>query len=122
MPLRDHVTGHPKPGVTVGDIGPKFGRNGNDNGYISFDKVRIPRENMLAKWSKVDIGGTFHAPPNPAIAYFSTILERVGSVNGAAGFVSHGLTIATRFAAIRRQGSSKVPEPQIIDYPVHQVR
>lgn len=122
VPLRHPVSGEPLPGVTVGDIGPKFGRDGNDNGYISFDKVRIPRANMLAKWSQVERNGTFRAPPNPAIAYFSTILERVGSVGGAASFAAHGLTIATRFAAVRRQGSNKTPEPQIIDYPVHQTR
>jgi len=29
------------PGVTVGDIGPKFGFGGVDNGYMSMDHVRI---------------------------------------------------------------------------------
>jgi acyl-CoA oxidase len=122
VPIRNPVSGEPMPGVTVGDIGPKFGRNGNDNGYISFDKVRIPRDNMLSKWAQVDREGNFRAPMSPAVAYFSTILERVGSVAGACSFVTYGLTIATRFGAVRRQGSTTVPEPQIIDYPIHQTR
>lgn len=40
-------------GVEVGDIGPKFGFNTIDNGYVKFDQVRIPRENMLMKNSRV---------------------------------------------------------------------
>ena len=40
MPIRDaaHL---PLPGITVGDIGPKFGYNGVDNGFLKFDHVRI---------------------------------------------------------------------------------
>jgi hypothetical protein len=36
--LEDHL---PLPGITVGDIGPKFGFGGVDNGYMSMDHVRI---------------------------------------------------------------------------------
>lgn len=31
----------PLPGVRVGDIGPKFGYGGVDNGYMSLDHLRI---------------------------------------------------------------------------------
>jgi len=41
------------PGVNIGDCGPKMGRDGIDNGWIQFDHVRIPREDMLMKWAKV---------------------------------------------------------------------
>lgn len=40
-------------GVESGDIGPKFGFNSNDNGYLKLSNVRIPRENMLMRYSKV---------------------------------------------------------------------
>ena len=40
-------------GIKVGDIGPKFGINANDNGFLIFDHVRIPRENMLMRFSQV---------------------------------------------------------------------
>jgi hypothetical protein len=36
--LTDHM---PMPGITVGDIGPKFGFGGVDNGYMRMDHVRI---------------------------------------------------------------------------------
>ena len=40
-------------GITLGDIGPKHGYNMIDNGFLRFDHVRVPRENMLAKNTKV---------------------------------------------------------------------
>ena len=40
-------------GVEVGDIGPKFGYGTNDNGYLRLNNVRILRENMLMRYSKV---------------------------------------------------------------------
>ena len=48
--LEDHK---PLPGVTVGDIGMKFGNgayNSMDNGVLSFDHVRIPRDQMLMRF------------------------------------------------------------------------
>ena len=41
------------PGITVGDIGNKFGFSANDNGFLKLDNVRIPRENMLMRYSQV---------------------------------------------------------------------
>ena len=40
-------------GITIGDIGPKFGYNSIDNGFLKFDCVRIPRKNMLMKYAEV---------------------------------------------------------------------
>ncbi len=41
-------------GISAGEIGPKLGLNSNDNGYlIGFDKVRIPRDQLLMKHSQV---------------------------------------------------------------------
>jgi len=37
-------------GIKTGDIGPKLGYHGKDNGWATFDQVRIPRENMLQKF------------------------------------------------------------------------
>ena len=36
--LEDHL---PLPGIRVGDIGPKFGYGGVDNGYLAMDHLRI---------------------------------------------------------------------------------
>lgn len=39
--IRALATHQPLPGVTVGDIGPKFGYNGVDNGFLRFNYVCI---------------------------------------------------------------------------------
>lgn len=44
----------PLPGVTINDMGVKFGLNGVDNAALKFSKVRIPRENMMNKYADVD--------------------------------------------------------------------
>ena len=52
VPIRDAATHLPLPGIKVGDIGPKFGYNGVDNGFLSFNHVRVPRDNMLMRFAK----------------------------------------------------------------------
>jgi hypothetical protein len=37
-------------GIKVGDIGPKFGFQGIDNGFVSFNYVRIPRDSVRVSW------------------------------------------------------------------------
>lgn len=51
--LRDEETHMPLPGIKVGEIGAKLGMNGTNNGFLGFDKVRIPRDYMLMKNAKV---------------------------------------------------------------------
>ena len=41
------------PGITLGDIGNKFGYDTIDNGFLRFNNIRIPRENMLMKYAQV---------------------------------------------------------------------
>ena len=41
--VRDLETHKALPGIEVGDIGPKFGINGIDNGYLNFVNVVIPK-------------------------------------------------------------------------------
>ncbi len=66
--LDDHTL---MPNVSTGDIGPKVygGYSYNDNGFIRFDRVRIPRFNMLAKNSKVTDKGEYIKPPNAKLSY-----------------------------------------------------
>ena len=45
------------PGIEAGDIGPKFGYNSKDNGFMLFKNVRIPRTNMLKRFAEVDKDG-----------------------------------------------------------------
>lgn len=43
LQLRDTETWKLCPGIKAGDLGPKIGYPGKNNGWASFDHVRIPR-------------------------------------------------------------------------------
>ena len=55
--IRDLETHRALPGIEVGDIGPKYGFNGKDNGYLRFDSFRIPRTDMLMRYMSIDKEG-----------------------------------------------------------------
>lgn len=115
--LEDHS---PLPGITIGDIGPKFGTNSNDNGYLSFNKIRIPRFNMLAKFSNVTSDGKYVKAPSGGGAgvYGSMTLVRGNIAAGAFGPLASAATIAIRYAAVRRQepGKEQGFERPVLDY------
>ena len=52
--LRDLETFKHMPGIKSGDIGPKIGYPSKNNGWCTFDHVRIPRNQMLMKHVAVD--------------------------------------------------------------------
>ncbi|TPX64979.1 acyl-CoA oxidase [Spizellomyces sp. 'palustris'] len=118
VPLRDRHTGRLFPGVTCGDIGAKAGRHGLDNGWIQLTQVRIPRDNMLMRWSQIDREGNITEPPNQALVYATLIAERLCTVDGTNNLCGQALTIATRYSCARRQGTSN---QQIMDYQTHYV-
>ncbi|CAH1248086.1 ACOX1 [Branchiostoma lanceolatum] len=119
--LQDHK---PLPGVTVGDIGPKFGYQGNDNGFLRFDNVRIPRDNMLMKYSRVEPDGTYVKPPSSKLAYGTMVRVRSMIVGEASESLSKAVTIAIRYSCVRRQSEMKPghPEPQVLDYVTQQYK
>ena len=93
--------------MKAGDVGPKFGRRGLDNGWISFDNVRIPRDHMMMKWTTVDEEGNLSVRGSPALAYAPLISERVLIVRDMRNHLAKGVTIATRYSAARIQGERK---------------
>ena len=42
-----------KPGIFIEDMGAKLGNNEVDSGRLKFDNIRIPRENILNRFSDV---------------------------------------------------------------------
>ena len=50
------------PGVIVGEMGPKAGLNGVDNGFVVFNNVHVPRENLLNKTGDVTKEGKYVTP------------------------------------------------------------
>jgi len=122
VPLRSLENHRPLPGITVGDIGPKFGYFGIDNGFLKMNNVRIPRENMLMGHAKVDADGTYTEPPHARLSYGTMTLIRTGIVSSSADCLSRAVTIATRYSAVRRQTPAKPngPEIKILDYITQQ--
>ena len=59
VPLRDKRTFDVLPGLIIGDCGKKNGQDGIDNGFIIFNNFRIPRENLLNRFSNVTRDGKF---------------------------------------------------------------
>lgn len=55
--------------MKVGDIGGKLGYASKDNGWLMFDNVRIPRTNMMSRFSYIDKDGTFEVRGNPKGIY-----------------------------------------------------
>ncbi|RIA93753.1 hypothetical protein C1645_690450 [Glomus cerebriforme] len=117
--LRDKKTGKLMPGVTAGDLGAKYGRNGLDNGWIQFSHIRIPRTNMMMKWAKVTKEGKYIPSINPAISYSTLIGERLSVLGTAISTCGQMLTIACRYGCVRRQGAN---DEQIMEYQSHHVR
>ncbi|KAG0238660.1 Acyl-coenzyme A oxidase (Acyl-CoA oxidase) [Actinomortierella wolfii] len=120
--LHDHTL---LPGVVIKDQGPKQGAISMDNGYARFDNVRIPRENMLMRFSKVSREGVYSKPPHPKLAYGGMTAVRSSLINHSALSMARGATIATRYCAVRRQGNVQLStglETQVLDYPSVQYR
>ncbi|KAE9597445.1 hypothetical protein Lal_00029865 [Lupinus albus] len=123
--LDDHL---PLPGITVGDIGMKFGNgayNTMDNGVLRFDNVRIPRDQMLMRVSQVTREGKLVQSKVPRqLVYGTMVYVRQTIVADASVALSRAVCIATRYSAVRRQFGSHNggPETQVIDYKTQQAR
>lgn len=106
VPLRDPKTWEHLPGIESGDIGPKFGYNSKDNGYLIFRNVRIPRENLFKRYAEVDKEGNFKVKGDLRVLYSVMLITRVTIAAVAWLTLGQALTIATRYSVVRRQFST----------------
>ncbi|BFZ55957.1 hypothetical protein PYCC9005_002998 [Savitreella phatthalungensis] len=119
VPIRDVHTHKMLPGVVVGDIGPKFGYNTMDNGFLQFNKVRIPSVNMLAKYASIDRNtGQYIKPPNSKLAYGTMTWVRSRIVMQARMVLARSATVAVRYCSIRRQFQDRDAKDQTGETPV----
>jgi acyl-CoA oxidase len=126
VPIRDD-NGAPMPGVTIGDCGRKAGLNGVDNGRLTFDHVRVPRDALLNRFGDVAEDGTYSSSITNETRRFFTMLGtlvrgRISVAGGAGTATQKALALAVRYGAVRRQ----FPDPAtgeevvVLDYLVHQ--
>lgn len=127
--LPDGSTGAFVDGVGGEDDGLKGGLNGIDNGRLHFDHVRVPRENLLARYGQVAPDGTYTSPiESPGRRFFTmlgSLVQGRVSLDGAAGVASKiALATAVRYGNERRQFSSATgsDETVLLDYGEHQRR
>ncbi|HEX6306602.1 MAG TPA: acyl-CoA dehydrogenase [Longimicrobiales bacterium] len=127
VPIRS-PDGTPLPGVALEDCGLKAGLNGVDNGRISFDHVRIPRENLLDRYGSVSEGGAYSSPiPSDGRRFFTMlgtlVAGRISIACASLSAAKSGLTIAIRYTDTRRQfGPEGGPEVPVLDYTTMQRR
>jgi acyl-CoA oxidase len=125
VPVRDG-DGEPAPGVAIEDCGRKAGLNGVDNGRLTFTRVRVPREALLNRFGDVAADGTYSSPIESDGRRFFTMLGTLirgrVSVGGSAGSATkRALTLAVRYAELRRQFDKPGGEEVVIlDYLAHQ--
>lgn len=116
-------------GVRLGDHGYKGGLKGVDNGTLSFDNYRVPRENLLNRFADVDEEGNYSSPiENPNRRFFTMLGALVRgrvTVGAAAGSAARtALGIGVNYANIRRQfaADDSLPENRLIEHRQHRLR
>jgi len=126
VPIRDE-RGDAMPGVTIGDDGPKAGLLGVDNGRLSFDHVRVPRDMLLDRYGQVAEDGTYTSSIENETRRFFTMLGtlvrgRVSVGGSASAATKLALDIAVRYGGTRRQFSAPGADREVLlnDYLVHQ--
>jgi acyl-CoA oxidase len=125
VPIRDEH-GAALPGVRIEDCGLKAGLNGVDNGRLSFDNVRVPRDNLLNRYSDVARDGTYTTLIEDQTKRFFTMLGtlvqgRISVAGGAGSATKVALAIAIRYGDARRQFAGPDGEEiRVLDYLAHQ--
>ncbi|WP_333812202.1 acyl-CoA dehydrogenase [Timonella senegalensis] len=126
---KDGSAGAMLPGVSSEDDGLKGGLNGIDNGRLAFDHVKVPLENLLARYGQVAEDGSYTSPiDSPGRRFFTmlgALVQGRVSLDGAAGSASKiALKTAITYGNQRRQftGASETEETVLMDYQTHQRR
>ncbi|KAJ1726763.1 hypothetical protein LPJ61_004977 [Coemansia biformis] len=131
VPIRSTADHSPLPGVTVGDLGPKFGFNTMDNGFLMLDHVRVPRINLMQRYITVSRDGRVSRPANvdPKVAYGTMVYVRTLIVRSMSMALARATTIAVRYTSVRRQFAGKADralsageESPVLDYGMVQYR
>ena len=127
FPTRCKKTHKVLPGITIGDCGPKKGKNYIDNGYMILNDVRIPRKYLLGKYGSVNEQGIYSSIVSNWGQRFGLHMSALSAGRAFISFtinVFNAVTIALRYAHCRKQfeTTDKKDEIAIIDYPLTQIR
>lgn len=124
--IRDPISHEPLPGISIGDIGPKFGFAMMDNGYVSFKQVKIPRTAMLSRFSSISSAGEYELlnPEAPKLLYLAMLSTRCFIARAAWVVLAKGVAIAVKYSNTRTQFKTVTEDPgkerKLIDYQMQQ--
>lgn len=135
-PIRDTKTLLPFEGVKIGDMGPKIGLNGVDNGFLVFDNYRISKAFLMNRNADITPSGEYVAKVSDkkkrmGASFGILSAGRVGIIGMSLLNMEKALVIATRYACLRRQFGPDQSDPAyepantewpIIEYQTHQWR
>lgn len=98
-----------------------------DNGFALFNKVKIPHFNMLNRFQIVNPEtGKYERRGSPAFVYGGMTFLRVGIAADAATTLARAVTIAIRYASIRKQfadeDTDSPAETAVLNYSMVQFR
>lgn len=108
----------PCKGVSIEDMGMKMGLNGIDNGRLSFEHVRIPREGMLNAFCDVTEKGEFVSEIKKPSARFFKVADRLlsgrlcisaMSLSATKVVLSHAIRYSQQRNGIGPKGKSDTP-------------
>ncbi|KAI3649439.1 hypothetical protein MP228_005071 [Amoeboaphelidium protococcarum] len=101
--IRDAESHRAMPGILIADLGSKMGVNSADNGAITFNHYRVGRDCLLMKHCQLDRNGFYTPPKDPKALYSGMTLLRTYFLNYSALALSRAVTIAVRYAHVRKQ-------------------
>ena len=78
VPIRDPATLEAYPGLVIGDMGEKIGLNGVDNGFMMFDRYRVPRTALLDAGGGINSDGIYTTPFKDPSKRFGASLGKSG--------------------------------------------
>lgn len=128
VPIRNPATLLPYPGLTIGDLGPKIGLNGLDNGFMQFNNYRINRDALLNKNADLTANGVYKTSLKDESKKFGRMLGilscgRVFIILKCVANLQSAITISTRYSAVRKQfGPTNGEEWPVIEYQTQQWR
>ena len=100
LQIRDMNTHKTLPGINVGDIGAKHGYNFKDNGFISFNHFKIPKNSLLGKFVEINSMNEFKTKGNQKVMYGAMMTTRSFIISSLSFALLYNVCIAVRYSNI----------------------
>ena len=121
--IRNEDAHEPLRGLEIGDIGPKYGYSGKDNGYMIFTDFRIPRTALLSRFISLEKGGNLNIQGDPKVAYATMLYVRISLVNYTWRLAISSCYLGVMYTLLRKQFktiANSSEERRIFDYQATQ--